>query len=1245
MLKRLELIGFKSFAEKTRFDFPPGVTAIVGPNGSGKSNVVDAVRWILGEQSAKSLRGGEMADVIFNGSASRKSLGLAEVTMTFDNSRRALGFDADEVQITRRVYRDGTGEYLINNQMARLKDIKEMFLGSGAGHGAYSIIEQGRVDALLQASTKDRRTIFEEAAGISRFKARKLETLRKLENVDQNLARARDIIAEVDKQLRRVRLEASKAQRFQEYTARLRDLRVGAGLREFGQFSRRLAEETAALEELRSRLGAAQVEAATSEAEARRLEEAIAELDATFEESSGRLADARRRIAAGDAHLTSEAAKADDLERQLAEARARRVELARLVQAASASAADAGADVADAEAQAEAQRRRVAELEAALAAVEADLAALHRQVQEDRIAQVDLVRQAGTLQTQADSAKHQLDRFYRDREGRRRRIDQRGAELGSIDRVLEDLDRTGADLQHRLATVRHALAQRQQERDDLRRRADATQQELAELQVRRSELRGRIETLEGLERSQEGLGTGVRELVDLLKVEAKNLTPPAPLPETGRGEQAAFLPSPLRGGAGGGVERLSDVILGLVADFLSVPREVAPLIDLALGDAAQKFVVRDAAVLDRALAARERPFAGRVSFLPLAPLEPLAEGDETSSADRWVTCDRPELAGLPRQLLGNVRIAPDLASARELAADPALRGCRFVTRRGELLDADGTLTVGTHHAETGILSRKSELRDLRAKAAVAEGEIAAAEAAAAKLRGAIDALDAPIHGLEQEVELLAGEAGDLQAQLLQHRQSRARLDDEITLSRAELNLLEQEIASLEAAWKDGRARAEEAEKAALALKQRLEDADRRSAEREREREERQQEQTAAQIALAQMEERLSGLSARFEQIQADLRRGRDESHRVERHEAVLEARTADSLLAILRTTAELASLHHAKESLERELADLARRRDDDRERRRTLVEQMQSGRAASQEQLTMLHQRELSVRDLENARTSLADRLREDYQLDLAQLAADLDTPTRSASEGPSPDTTESTPADSVLNLPDPDAVNAEITQLREKIRKLGNVSLESLQELQEVEARAKDLQAQHDDLTSAQGSLMEIIAKINADSRRLFGETYEQIRTHFQELFRKLFGGGMADVVLENPEDVLESGIEIVARPPGKELRSISLMSGGEKTLTAVALLLAIFRSKPSPFCLLDEVDAALDEANTSRLSAVLREFLDRSQFIVITHKKRTMAAADVLYGITMQESGVSKQVAVRFEDWPEDEPQESAA
>jgi chromosome segregation protein len=1235
MLKRLELIGFKSFAEKTRFDFPAGITAIVGPNGSGKSNIVDAVRWILGEQSAKSLRGGEMADVIFNGSASRKSLGLAEVTMTFDNSRRHLNVDADEVQITRRVYRDGTGEYLINNSMSRLKDIKEMFLGSGAGAGAYSIIEQGRVDALLQASTKDRRTIFEEAAGISRFKARKIETLRKLENVDLNLSRVRDVIAEVDKQLRRVRLEASKAQRFQEYSTRLRDLRIGVGLREFGLLARKLLDETAALTALRADLGQAHIQAAASEAEAGLIEAEMSEMEAMLEQSARKLADTRQQIGAQEANLESEAAKGEDLDKQLAETGRRSVELAQLVLAAANSAAHAEAEVADAEQHVDSQRRRVVDLEKALELVDAELADLHRQVGADRTAQVDLVRQAGTLQTQADSAKQQLERLYREREQRRRRSEQKAAELGSLERVLEDLDRTGADLQHRLSMVKQAHAQRLLERDGLRKQADEQQEKIAEFNVRRGDLRGRIGVLEDLERSQEGLGTGVREVMTLL--------------DAARGrrdmDQKTAAPS-----NGDGVAALSETVIGFVADFLSVPREVAPLIDLALGDTAQKFIVRDSERLDRMLAEREFPFAGRVSFLPLLPIEPLAEGDETSTADRWVTCDHPELAGLPRQLLGNVRIVPDLGTARALAVDPEFQGFRFITRHGELLDADGALTVGKHFAETGILSRKSELRDLRALASSLETEIVAAEQFLARLREQIDAFDAPIHGLQQEIDLLSNQAGGLQTQIVQHRQNRTRLDEEIELFKLEMQVNEQEINSLETAWKDYRDRAEEAERTAQALKRRLEDADGRIRIGEQDRLVRRHEHTAAQVAFAHMDERLSSLRARFEQIETDLRRGRDENYRVERHEGVLRARFVECQLTRLATSAELASLHELKERLEREIAELDRRRDADRERRRLLVEQVQSVRAVSQEQLGQLHQRELAVRDLENARNSLVGRIQDDYQVDLAALAESEMTKSESVAEPMPPDAAGSEQSeipspDAALNLDDSDAVNAEIDVLKERIRKLGNVSLESLHELQEVEGRAKELQAQHDDLASAQGSLMEIIAKINADSRKLFVETYDSIRTNFQELFRKLFGGGMADVILENPDDVLESGIEIVARPPGKELRSISLLSGGEKTLTAVGLLFAIFRSKPSPFCLLDEVDAALDEANTTRLSAVLREFLDRSQFIIVTHKKRTMAAADVLYGITMQESGVSKQVAVRFEDWPEDEAEQKVA
>ncbi len=887
------------------------------------------------------------------------------------------------------------------------------------------------------------------------------------------------------------------------------------------------------------------------------------------------------------------------------------------MQSAAATATEANAEVVEAESQVETHRQQVADLAEARAQVEKELADLHRQIQDDRASQVDLVRQAGTLQTQADSTKQQLERFYRDREQRRRKAEQKGAELGSLERVLEDLDRTGADLQQRLSMVKQAHLQRLQERDDLRRQAGAKQAEIADLNVRRSDLRGRIDVLEGLERSQEGLGTGVREVMLLLDAERA-----LPNAQSQKPEDVS----------------LSEVVIGLVAEFLSVPRDVAPLIDLALGDAAQQFIVRDADSLDLLLAQRRQPFAGRVSFLPLLPNEPLAEGDDTATADRWVTCDHPDLAGLPNQLLGNVRIVADRAEARLLAKEPDFAGCRFITRQGELLDSTGALTVGTHHAEAGILSRKSELRDLRALALTLDAESATAEAAVARIQQEIDALDAPIHGLEQEVHLLSNQAGDLQSQILSHRQNRERLDEELALYKVEMEILEKEIYSHEAEWKDVRHRAEQAEQNAQALKIRLQDADQRIQEQDHLRLSRQQEHTQAQVTFAQMEERLHSSRMRFQQIEVDLRRGREESDRVQRHEAIMRARLLECRLTQLRASAELASLHHLKESLERTIAEWSGRRDRDRERRRLLIDQLQSVRSASQEQLTLLHQRELSVRDLENGRNSLSDRIREDYKLEIATIAE-----TSMPIEG---DPAVAAEAPVLIEVGEANAVNEEIDQLKEKIRKLGNVSLESLQELQEVETRSKDLNSQHDDLTSAQRSLLEIINKINADSRKLFTETYDAIRTNFQELFRKLFGGGMADVVLENPDDVLESGIEIVARPPGKELRSISLLSGGEKTLTAVGLLFAIFRSKPSPFCLLDEVDAALDEANTARLSAVLREFLDRSQFIVITHKKRTMAGADVLYGITMQESGVSKQVAVRFEDWPEeiDEPRMAA-
>jgi chromosome segregation protein len=1203
MLKRLELVGFKSFADKTEFEFSVGITGIVGPNGSGKSNIVDSVRWVLGEQSAKSLRGGEMADVIFNGSASRRSLGMAEVTLTFDNSRHSLATDADEVQITRRVYRSGEGEYLINRQVCRLKDIKDLFLGSGAGADAYCIIEQGRVDVLLQASTKERRTIFEEAAGISRFKARKAETARRLERVDLNLQRLRDILDEVEKQLRSVKLQAAKAQRYQEYAGRLKELRVALGLREYHQFSERLQAETAVFDELRAALEKEVAQTQVWEDKLQRLEEALAELETAARARETELATAREQIAAEETTLNHGWASASELDSELERTRRQLTELVRHQAALGAAVARAVAELRGAEQQADAQRDATRSLENLLHETGSRLTTLKQQIERETNEHLESIHRATRLQNDAVGFEKEVETLSRERGRLRQKSEQAEEHLASIDLELQKLTAADETLQARMNTARRALAELRQQRERLRVAGDETAELSAKLREQRTGVASRIEVLEGLERSHEGLGTGPREVFALL-------------------EQSR--PSPW------------GTVLGIVADFLSVRREFAALIDLALGERSQRFLVRDADQLDAALRQREQPFTGRVSFLSLKAPEavaaetPLAHPGIVAAAEQVVRCDDPQLSDLPGRLLRKTLIVRDLASARAIAA--AGRAFRCVTLQGELLEADGTLTVGTHHAETGILSRRSELRELREQAAGLDAHLEEIGQDLRELRERLALLDGRSEAQQREIDVLGAEQVDLRARLGQHRERREGLHEDVQVSRSEITNLEQDIQRLEASWRQARDEATQAQASVQAIESRMEEANREIRQREEQRQQQQQEATAAKVALAHVEERLSALRSKHRQLETDLRQRDQEREQGERHLAAARARQEETQRILLDASAALAAWYLRKETAERRLREWEGERTRLRQVRQQLTEQVQASRATWRTRQEAVHARELEVNDLRHRLDSLCGRLREDYELDLAALYQQVEDKSElahGASKGEAP----------------AQSPTEEIEELRRKLSRLGSVNLEAIQELTELEARASGLHLQYDDLNAAQKSLQEIIARINTDSRRLFSETFAAVRTHFQELFRKLFGGGMADVVLEDEVDVLESGIEIVARPPGKELRSISLMSGGEKTLTAVALLLAIFRSKPSPFCILDEVDAALDEANIGRFTSVLREFLDRSHFILITHSKRTMACADVLYGVTMQESGISRRVAVRFEDWPDEEqPQELA-
>jgi chromosome segregation protein len=852
-----------------------------------------------------------------------------------------------------------------------------------------------------------------------------------------------------------------------------------------------------------------------------------------------------------------------------------------------------------------AQRTQTAGAAQALAASNDALIAERAGLETDRDDHREAARAQASAHSFAGSVANQLELVRHERTRLSTKATQYTEQLASLDIELEVLQRGEQDILTRKAAAWDEVLELNRQRDHWRRQAEGAKDLLAQLRAQRTGLANRVEVLEGLERSLEGLGTGVREVVALLESE----------------------------------KAVRTLVVGLVADVLTVPRDVAPLIDIALGEAAQRFVVRDELKLDGWLRQRTAPLAGRVGFVPLREVG--RSGDELGPAGAFaaflaehgaeraaasVRCADAALMGVPEQLLGRTLIVPDLATARVMRSAEArfeAGPCRYVTRQGELLDDDGTLTVGTHRAETGILSRKSELRELRERLQPLDERIQATEQHYDACRSSADALDAPLQALQAKIEVLTEEAGAQRSRIGTHRSNREGLHQDLASNRTALVDYDREVQQLEDKYAAAQRQAALTDERVALLEARLEQANHTIRRLEAEREARQTASTAAQVALAQAVERLAGLHARLEQVEAEQRTLDKQRAECADQQDELGDRLRTCELAALTGSAELAAAYARKETAERALASAAGERQLARARRQHLATQIAQVRSAWQEQHQAAAATELEVNALTLRRASVAERLREDYQLDLA---AEYERVGGVVPEVP----TEAT---------------SEIDELRRKLSRLGSVNLESLQELIEVETRAKELATQYDDLSKSQKALQDIINTINTDSRKLFSETFETVRRHFQDLFRKLFAGGMADVILEDETDVLESGIEVVARPPGKELRSISLMSGGEKTMTAVALLLAIFRNRPSPFCLLDEVDAALDEANTARLANVLREFLDRSHFIVITHKKRTMAAADVLYGITMAESGVSKQFSVRFEDWPDDQPAAAAA
>jgi len=1196
-LKQLDTFGFKSFADRMTFDFEPGITAVIGPNGCGKSNIVDGIKWVIGEQSAKALRGEDMTDVIFNGCASRRPSAFAEVTLVLDQLGEAMGMPGDEAAITRRLSRDGSSSYFLNGQQCRLKDIKELFMDTGIGTSAYSVIEQGRIGFIVDANTKDRRAILEEAAGISRYKARRKVALRKLERVELDLQRISEVLAEVKRRVRTVAKQATAALRYRELATRVRELRMAFALEDYGRLTSELkelggrgeelalrgAELSAKLGELEATLVDADTRIVTLEAEARDLEQGRSDAQSRRDVADSKAKDAKYRLIEIDQHekadreaLATVGAKLDALQAEHDRTQAM------------INAADGQIDDPQGGPLQQAYRTKRQQLDGVLAEADALIAA----VETCKAKQVECLRDLSRIAAE----KSRIDSNRNATADRRKRIEDRsGGQIGQLDAArsaeaattttLQSIIRTAADLHLKLDEQIRARETAQSEGNRL-------DQELNEIRHAEARADTGLRLLQEQERRAEGVSKGVKDVLQSM-------------------------------------DRLPGII-GMVADLCRVKDPYVLAIEVALGQQAQNIVAETMEASRGAIEFLKRERRGRATFLPLDDIrgeervsrDLLREPGVVDVASRLIEFDERHREVF-EFLLGNILVVESLDAAIALRRRHHPR-CRIVTLDGEVINSGGAMTGGRMQGADGggLVSRKNEIRSLDDQVKELAGrkqEVGTARDAAKKL--AFD-LSVGVEQTRREIQATDRNAGEAKAQVMKAERDRAHLEEAASSFGVELEEIAAELAKIESEGKELAGQEEWFGAVNTTLAAEIEQVTNRLHAKGEQRNRLQEEVNNLRVDLATTQERQEALRNQLGHLVRQIQELEDGKAERE-HRLVTAAAKREELLAAQsdnsRIFAEASGLFN--QAAER-LSAVLRERDDLRnasEGRRQEVRALQAKVRASENER---NQAENKANEAKVRLEGLTQRILDEYQLDLAEAHSNYQRPTD-------------------LDWP---TLRKELSDTEKELNELGPVNLAAIDELEEVQSRDLFLDKQHSDLTNASIKLKEIIEHINEVSRDLFHDTYKAVRTNFQELFRKLFGGGKADLVLETKEklpdgstievDILEAGIEIMAQPPGKHPKVISQLSGGEKALTAIALLFAVYRNKPSPFCLLDEVDAPLDDSNTDIYCNMLREFVGDSQFIVITHNKNTMKHADAIYGITQNEAGVSTKVSVKFEE-----------
>jgi chromosome segregation protein len=1185
-LKSLDMLGFKSFFEKTSIHFQGGVTAVVGPNGCGKSNISDAIRWVLGEQSAKHLRGDKMEDVIFNGSESRKPLGLAEVSLTLSN---VSGLPSEfgqysEIEITRRLYRSGESEYLINKIPCRLKDIRDLMMDAGMGAKLHAIIEQDRVKKIIDSKPEDRRFLFEEVAGVMKYKARRQEALSKLESTQQNQLRVNDILTEVKRQVNSLDRQARKAERYQKLRAEMKDLEFRLASVEYANLGKEWAastEEFKAAEDevtgLHASLGTIEAAIEETRAEALSSERELAHLQHQVHETENALRQAEHRVEMSRTQITA-----------LTEQRGRDLKDIEYLNQESVRNAE--------------QRKRFEEeaagIQSSLAGQNAVL--LERTTAFDGLAEALKAKEAAleaaragvyTAMTDAAAEKSRIANI----ETRIHQLDELDlaaqAEADELAKKLEELTVLLAQKEQVISEVagRRAGLQEEHERVTARLEAAVTRKkELdAELGATKNRLAGqssRLHSLIELEQSLEGYTKGVQAVMAAKKAAASDRV---------------------------------GTIHGLVADIIETEPKYETAIEAVLGDRLQNVVVGSQTDSLKAIEYLKSSGAGRSTFIPEAPRsipsEPFVKNGHAGvigSALTVVSC-KDDYKNVANYLLGDVVVVDTMDTALYLWNKNGMHKT-IVTLTGEIVDPWGAVTGGAADAGgSGMLRKRREIKDLESEVIELGKRIAAIEVEVSSLEASISA------DTRAEAEL-SDEAHKAELELLHQEKDAAALREESSRTEARVNTLAAERAERSARRTDFRA---EIDRSSAMLRD-LEDGHssaqasietiQRELAGERERLEAARTTiTEVRMAVAALQEKQSASDTN---LSALIEAGADLAERLRKREAEvaeIAGKVGEFEAAIAAAEQEIRGRITA---LEREREAHSLKLEAHAEKTRGLASHEEEARRlrhdidAAQKRLSGLEVRRTELRmKIEHLKDNIWTAYHAEVETvvqELGQFEIDLD------------------------------ASKQRVTELRDKIEQMGPINVDALQEYNELKERYDLLSAQQQDISESIANLKATIAKLDVETIELFTQSFAAIQQKFRQVFTRLFEGGRADVILLDPANILESGIEIVAQPKGKKVQSITSLSGGEKALTAIALLFAAFLVKPSPFCMLDEADAPLDAANVMRFTRLIREMSDRSQFIVITHKTGTMEMADVLYGITMDEPGCSKVVSVKLRE-----------